>query len=83
MSKGQGTLDLKKACALEDISLTEVITLVNRKIQIWPFLQVNKMLLSISKKKKRFTDEVILDHSVWGPGTLGDAFRKVCYFFIH
>lgn len=53
MSKGQGTLDLKKACALEDISLTEVITLVNRKIQIWPFLQVNKMLLSISKKKKK------------------------------
>lgn len=42
MSKGQGTLDLKKSCALQDISLTEVITLVNRKIQIWPLLQVNK-----------------------------------------
>lgn len=41
------------------------------------------MLSSISKKKKRFTDEVILGHSVWGPGTLGDAFRKVYYFFIH
>lgn len=83
MSKGQGTLDLKKSCALQDISLTEVITLVNRKIQIWPLLQVNKMLISISKKKKRFTDEVILGHSVWGPGTLGDAFRKIYYFSIH
>lgn len=43
------------------------------------------MLISISKKKKkkRFTDEVILGHSVWGPGTLGDAFRKIHYFSIH
>lgn len=83
MSKVKGTLDLKKSCALQDISLTEVITLVNRKIQIWPLLQVNKMLISISKKKKKVHDEGDIRSFSLGSGTLGDAFRKIYYFSIH